>query len=97
MLVDAALRRELGRSFAATLVVVLTVVLTMMLIRTLGQAAKGQAEQAEHPHQTGGGQGLGRGDPFPVAPRSAFPTAHLPFGTSRATGGVSAGGGLCHQ
>ena len=43
MLVDAALRRELGRSFAATLVVVLTVVLTMMLIRTLGQAAKGQA------------------------------------------------------
>lgn len=43
MLFDAALRRELARSFAATLVVILTVVLTMMLIRTLGQAAKGQA------------------------------------------------------
>jgi lipopolysaccharide export system permease protein len=43
MLFDAGLRRELTRSFAATLVIVLTVVLTMMLIRTLGQAAKGQA------------------------------------------------------
>ena len=43
MLFQAALRRELGRSFAATLVVVLTIVLTMMLIRTLGQAAKGAA------------------------------------------------------
>lgn len=43
MLFQAALRRELGRSFAATLVVVLTIVLTMMLIRTLGQAARGTA------------------------------------------------------
>jgi len=43
MLFQAALRRELGRSFAATLVVVLTIVLTMMLIRTLGQAARGVA------------------------------------------------------
>ena len=43
MLFQAALRKELGRSFAATLVVVLTIVLTMMLIRTLGQAARGSA------------------------------------------------------
>jgi lipopolysaccharide export system permease protein len=43
MLFDAGLRRELTRSFAATLVVILTVVLTMMLVRTLGQATKGQA------------------------------------------------------
>ena len=43
MLFQAALRKELGRSFAATLVVVLTIVLTMMLIRTLGQAARGAA------------------------------------------------------
>ncbi|MEI8265523.1 MAG: LPS export ABC transporter permease LptF [Betaproteobacteria bacterium] len=43
MLFQGALRKELGRSFAATLVVVLTVVLTMMLIRTLGQAAGGTA------------------------------------------------------
>ena len=43
MLFQAALRKELGRSFAATLVVVLTIVLTMMLIRTLGQAARGTA------------------------------------------------------
>ena len=42
MLFEAAFRRELGRSFAATLVVVLTIVLSMMLIRTMSQAAQGQ-------------------------------------------------------
>jgi lipopolysaccharide export system permease protein len=41
MLFDSTVRRELARSFAATLVVVLTIVLTMLLIRTIGQAAKG--------------------------------------------------------
>ncbi len=41
MLFDTTLRRELARSFGATLVVVLTIVLTMMLIRALGQAAGG--------------------------------------------------------
>ncbi|HEY6132374.1 MAG TPA: LPS export ABC transporter permease LptF [Rubrivivax sp.] len=41
MLFDSTLRKELARSFAATLVVILTIVLTMMLIRTLGQAAGG--------------------------------------------------------
>jgi lipopolysaccharide export system permease protein len=41
MLVDSTLRRDLARSFGATLVVILTIVLTMMLIRTLGQAASG--------------------------------------------------------
>lgn len=43
MLFDASLRRELGRSFAATLLVVLTIVLTMLLVRMLGQAASGSA------------------------------------------------------
>ena len=42
MLFDSTLRRELARSFGATLVVILTVVLTIMLIRTLGQAAVGR-------------------------------------------------------
>jgi lipopolysaccharide export system permease protein len=42
MLFDSTLRRELARSFGATLVVILTIVLTMMLIRTLGQAALGK-------------------------------------------------------
>lgn len=42
MLFDSTLRRELARSFSATLVVVLTIVLTMFLIRTLGQAAGGR-------------------------------------------------------
>lgn len=42
MLFDSTVRRELSRTFAATLVVILTIVLTMMLIRTLGQAAGGQ-------------------------------------------------------
>ncbi|TMH33533.1 MAG: LPS export ABC transporter permease LptF [Betaproteobacteria bacterium] len=42
MLFDSTLRRDLARSFGATLVVILTIVLTMMLIRTLGQAAFGR-------------------------------------------------------
>ena len=42
MLFDSTLRRDLARSFGATLVVVLTIVLTMTLIRTLGQAAGGK-------------------------------------------------------
>jgi len=41
MLFDSSLRRDLARTFGATLVVILTIVLTMMLIRTLGQAALG--------------------------------------------------------
>lgn len=41
MLFDTTVRRELARSFGATLVVILTIVLTMMLIRTIGQAANG--------------------------------------------------------
>lgn len=41
MLFDSTVRKELSRSFGATLVVILTIVLTMMLIRTLGQAAGG--------------------------------------------------------
>lgn len=42
MLFDSTLRKDLARSFGATLVVILTIVLTMMLIRTLGQAANGR-------------------------------------------------------
>jgi len=41
MLFDTTLRRELGRSFGATLIVIMTIVITMFLIRTLGQAAGG--------------------------------------------------------
>jgi lipopolysaccharide export system permease protein len=41
MLFDSTVRRELARSFGATLVVILTIVLTMFLIRTVGQAADG--------------------------------------------------------
>lgn len=41
MLFDSTLRRDLTRSFGATLVVILTIVITMFLIRTLGQAAGG--------------------------------------------------------
>jgi lipopolysaccharide export system permease protein len=42
MLFDSTLRKDLARSFGATLVVIMTIVLTMMLIRTLGQAALGR-------------------------------------------------------
>ena len=41
MLFDSTVRRDLARTFAATLVVILTIVITMFLIRTLGQAAGG--------------------------------------------------------
>jgi lipopolysaccharide export system permease protein len=41
MLFHSSLRRELSRSFGATLIVLVTVVMTMMLIRTLGQASRG--------------------------------------------------------
>ncbi len=41
MLFDSSIRKELARSFGATLLVLITVVMTMMLIRMLGQAAKG--------------------------------------------------------
>lgn len=41
MLFDSTLRRDLSRSFGATLIVILTIVITMFLIRSLGQAAGG--------------------------------------------------------
>ncbi len=41
MLFDTTLRRELARTYGATLVVILTIVLTMMLMKTIGQAAAG--------------------------------------------------------
>ena len=42
MLFDSTLRKDLSRSFGATLVIILTIVITMFLIRTLGQAAIGR-------------------------------------------------------
>ena len=42
MVFDSSVRKELSRSFGATLVVILTIVLTMLLIRTVSQAASGQ-------------------------------------------------------
>ena len=47
MLFDSSIRKELGRSFGATLVVLVTVVMTMMLIRTLGQATKGNVSPSD--------------------------------------------------
>lgn len=41
MLFHSTLRKELARTFGATLVVLITVVMSMMLIRTLGQATRG--------------------------------------------------------
>ena len=41
MLFDSTVRRELARTFGATLVVILTIVLTMFLLRTVGLAARG--------------------------------------------------------
>lgn len=47
MLFHSSIRRELARSFGATLVVLFTIVLTMMLIRTLGQASSGKVNPQE--------------------------------------------------
>ena len=41
MLFHSSLRKELARSFGATLIVLVTIVMTMMLIRTLGPASHG--------------------------------------------------------
>ena len=41
MLFHSSIRKELARSFGATLIVLTTVVMTMTLIRTLGQASRG--------------------------------------------------------
>jgi len=41
MLFHSSVRKELARSFGATLIVLITVVMTMTLIRTLGQATRG--------------------------------------------------------
>lgn len=47
MLFHSSLRKELARSFGATLVVLATVVMTMMLIRTLGQASRGAVNPSD--------------------------------------------------
>ncbi len=47
MLFHSSLRKELARSFGATLVVLVTIVMTMMLIRTLGQASQGSVNPSE--------------------------------------------------
>jgi len=47
MLFHSSIRKELARSFGATLIVLVTIVMTMMLIRTLGQASNGSVNPAE--------------------------------------------------
>jgi lipopolysaccharide export system permease protein len=47
MLFHSSIRKELTRSFGATLVVLFTIVLTMLLIRTLGQASSGKVNPQE--------------------------------------------------
>ncbi len=41
MLFQSSIRKELARTFGATLVVLVTIVMTIVLIRTLGQASRG--------------------------------------------------------
>jgi lipopolysaccharide export system permease protein len=47
MLFHSSIRKELARSFGATLLVLFTIVLTMLLIRTLGLASKGSVNPEE--------------------------------------------------
>ncbi len=47
MLFHSSIRKELARSFGATLVVLATIVMTMMLIRTLGQASRGSVNPSD--------------------------------------------------
>lgn len=47
MLFHSSLRKELSRSFGATLVVLATIVMTIILIRTLGLASRGSVNPSE--------------------------------------------------
>ncbi|MGQ0710718.1 MAG: LPS export ABC transporter permease LptF [Rhodoferax sp.] len=47
MLFQSSVRKELARSFGATVVVLVTVVVTMTLIRTLGDASRGTFDPAD--------------------------------------------------
>jgi len=47
MLFHSSVRKELARSFGATLVVLATVVMTIMLIRVLGQASRGSVNPSD--------------------------------------------------
>jgi lipopolysaccharide export system permease protein len=47
MLFHSSIRKELSRSFGATLVVLITIMMTMMLIKTLGLAARGAVNPQE--------------------------------------------------
>ncbi len=47
MLFHSSIRKELARSFGATLVVLVTVVMTMTLIRTVGEASRGSFNPAD--------------------------------------------------
>jgi lipopolysaccharide export system permease protein len=47
VLFQSTLRKELARSFGATLVVLLTIVMTMMLIRVLAQTTRGAINPSE--------------------------------------------------
>ncbi len=47
MLFHSSIRKELARSFGATLVVLITIVMTMTLIRTLSQASRGSVNPQE--------------------------------------------------
>ena len=47
MLFHSSIRKELARSFGATVVVLVTIVMTMMLIRSLGMASRGNVNPSE--------------------------------------------------
>ena len=47
MLFHSSIRKELARTFGATLVVLITIVMTIILIRTLGQASRGTVNPSE--------------------------------------------------
>ena len=47
MLFHSSIRKDLSRSFGATVVVLVTIVMTIMLIRTLGQASRGSVNPSE--------------------------------------------------
>jgi lipopolysaccharide export system permease protein len=49
MLFHSSIRKELARTFGATLVVLITIVMTIILIRTLGQASRGNRESVGSP------------------------------------------------
>ena len=81
MLFDSTVRKELARSFGATLMVILTIFMTNLVIRTLGLAANGAVARAGrrlHLHAAGAADAAHHPVAVAVHRRHPHARAHVP-------------------